>query len=306
MPRPSWSGFLRLSLVSCPITLSPATSEAERVRFNMLNPATGNRIAMQTVDSETREVVKRSETVKGYQVEKGRYVTVTDEELRDLAPESSRVLSLSSFVSRDEVDPLFIDTPYFVYPDKNGEEAYRVITQALANKKQVALGRIVLSSREHPVMLEPFNGGLLMCTLRSQDEVRDADFDFDKAPVDKQMVELAESIIAKMRGQWQPEKFNDTYQDAVRALIETKAKGLPAPKGGSAPEPTNVVDLMAVLKKSLAVAAPAANDYKPKPKRAKAKGDKRQQSMLLPVKGGGQKAASAATEEKPSRRKKAS
>ena len=306
MPRPSWSGFLRLSLVSCPITLSPATSEAERVRFNMLNPATGNRIAMQTVDSETREVVKRSETVKGYQVEKGRYVTVTDEELRDLAPESSRVLSLSSFVSRDEVDPLFIDAPYFVYPDKNGEEAYRVITQALANKKQVALGRIVLSSREHPVMLEPFNGGLLMCTLRSQDEVRDADFDFDNAPADKQMVELAESIIAKMRGKWQPEKFNDTYQDAVRALIETKAKGLPAPKGGSAPEPTNVVDLMAVLKKSLAVAAPAANDSEPNPKRAKAKGDKRQQSMLLPVKGGGQKAASAATEEKPSRRKKAS
>jgi DNA end-binding protein Ku len=143
-----------------------------------------------------------------------------------------------------------------------------------------------------------------MCTLRSQDEVRDADFDLDKGPLDKQMVELAESIIAKMRGKWQPEKFNDTYQDAVRALIETKAKGLPAPKGGSAPEPTNVVDLMAVLKKSLAVAAPAANDAEPKPKRAKAKGDKRQQSMLLPVKGGGQKAATA--EEKPSRRKKAS
>lgn len=306
MPRPSWSGFLRLSLVSCPITLSPATSEAERIRFNMLNPATGNRIAMQTVDSETREIVERSETVKGYQIEKGQYVTVTDEELRDLAPESSRVLSLNSFVSRDEVDPLFVDAPYFVYPDKNGEEAYRVIARALGNKKQVAIGRIVLSSREHPVMLEPFNGGLLMCTLRSQDEVREADFDLDKAAPDKQMVELAESIIAKMRGKWQPEKFNDTYQEAVRALIETKAKGLPAPKGGSVPQPTNVVDLMAVLKKSLAQ-APAANDAEPKaPKRAKAKGDKRQQSMLLPVKGGGQKAPAAAAEEKPSRRKKAS
>src|ERR1700760_307782 len=126
MPRPSWSGFLRLSLVSCPITLSPATSEAERTRFNMLNPATGNRIAMQTVDSETREVVERSDTVKGYQIDKGRYVTVSDEELRDLAPESSKVLSLSSFVNRDEVDPLFVDTPCFVYPDRNGEEAYRV------------------------------------------------------------------------------------------------------------------------------------------------------------------------------------
>src|SRR5690242_3078800 len=156
MPRPSWSGFLRLSLVSCPITLSPATSEAERIRFNMLNPATGNRIAMQTVDSETRDPVERSETVKGYKLDDGRYVTVTDEELADLKPESSKVLTLNSFVSRDEVDPLYVDTAYFVYPEKTGTEAYRVIAQALRNKKRVALGRIVLSQREPPVMLEPF------------------------------------------------------------------------------------------------------------------------------------------------------
>src|SRR6185503_18006260 len=231
MPRPSWSGFLRLSLVSCPIMLSPATSEAERIRFNMLNPATGNRIAMQTVESETRQTVERSETVKGYKLEDGRYVTVTDEELADLKPESSKVLTLTNFVGRDEVDPLYVDGAYFVYPEKTGQEAYRVIAQALKNKKRVALGRIVLSQREHPVMLEPFEDGLLMCTLRSEDEVRDADFDLDKTPLDKDMVSLAESIIEKMKGKWNPEKFNDTYQDAMRALIETKAKGLPAPKG---------------------------------------------------------------------------
>jgi DNA end-binding protein Ku len=256
MPRPSWSGFLRLSLVSCPITLSPATSEAERIRFNMLNPATGNRIAMQTVDSETRDPVERSETVKGYKLDDGRYVTVTDEELADLKPESSKVLTLNSFVSRDEVDPLYVDTAYFVYPEKTGTEAYRVIAQALRNKKRVALGRIVLSQREHPVMLEPFEDGLLMCTLRSEDEVRSADFDLDKTPLDKEMVSLAESIVEKMKGTWNPEKFNDTYQDAVRELIETKAKGLPVPKGTPLTPPSNVVDLMAVLKKSLAATEP--------------------------------------------------
>jgi DNA end-binding protein Ku len=200
MLRPSWSGFLRLSLVSCPIMLSPATSEAERIRFNMLNPATGNRIAMQTVESETRQTVERSETVKGYKLEDGRYVTVTDEELSELKPESSKVLTLTNFVGRDEVDPLYVDTAYFVYPEKSGVEAYRVIAQALRNKKRGALGRIVLSQREHPVMLEPYEDGLLMCTLRSQGEVRSADFDLTQTPLDKEMVGLAESIIEKMKG----------------------------------------------------------------------------------------------------------
>jgi DNA end-binding protein Ku len=218
----------------------------------MLNPATGNRIAMQTVDSETRQPVERSETVKGYKLDDGRYVSVTDEELGDSKPESSKVLTLSNFVGRDEVDPLYVDTPYFVYPEKNGVEAYRVIAQALKNKKRVALGRIVLSQREHPVMLEPFEDGLLMCTLRSEDEVREAEFDLDTTPLDKEMVSLAESIIERMKGNWSPEKFNDAYQDAVRALIETKAKGLPAPKGTPVGPPSNVVDLMSVLKKSLA------------------------------------------------------
>jgi DNA end-binding protein Ku len=152
MPRPTWSGLLKLSLVSCPVYLSPATSEAERIRLNMINPATGNRIAMVTVDSETREPVERSETVKGYQVEKGQYVTLSDDEVKDLNVESSRVIELSSFVERSDVNPLFISEAYFVYPDKHGEEAYRVISEALKNKDRVALGRVVLSTREHPVM----------------------------------------------------------------------------------------------------------------------------------------------------------
>lgn len=308
MPRASWSGMLKLSLVSCPISLSPAVSEAERIRLNMINPETGNRISMQPVDSETREPVERSGLVRGYEVDKGRYVIVTDEELKDLAVESNRVLELTSFVDKDSVDPLFIGDPYFVYPDKAGQEAYRVIAQALENKGRVALGRVVLSTREHPVMLEPFEGGLLMTTLRAADEVRQAEFDFH-GKIDDEMVELAESIIDRFAGKWEASKFHDRYQDALRALIEAKEKKMPAPKARPAPEATNVIDLMAALRKSLnqaggARAEAAKSEAAKKRPARKTKADQRQRSMLLPV-AGGKKPPAEEKAAKPARRRKA-
>jgi DNA end-binding protein Ku len=292
MPRPSWNGQLRLSLVSCPIYLSPATSEADRIRLHMINPETGNRISMRTVDSETGEEIARDRLVKGYEVEKGQYVILEPEEIEALAVESSRVLNLASFIDRAEVDPLYISTPYYVYPDKGGEEAYRVIAQAMANKKRAALGRIVLSTREHPVMVEPFDDGLLMSVLRSPDEVRVADWSFKGGKLDAEMVDLAETIMDRLKGEWQPEEFRDRYQEALRELIEAKQRGTPIRKGAPpAPEPSNVVDLMAVLKRSVAgkgagKEAQTEPAVTAKPKR-RTKVDRRQRSMLLPVEGKG-------------------
>jgi DNA end-binding protein Ku len=288
MPRPSWNGHLRLSLVSCPISLAPATSEAERISLHQINPETGNRVKQRLVDAETGEEVERSGLIRGYEVEKGHYITLTPDELSAIKIESTRILDLTRFVSRSSVDPLYIDAPYFIYPEKSGEEAYRVIAQAMANKKRVALGRIVLSTREHPVMVEPFLDGLLMTTLRAANEVRSAEFNFKDRKLTGEMVEMAETIMDRLVGKWEPASFHDEYQDALRALIEQKRGGRPIGKGAPpVEEPSNVVDLMSVLKRSLSAnrekTAPAPAPARPARAKARGKQDARQGSMLLPI-----------------------
>ena len=156
MPRASWNGFLRLSLVTCPVYLVPATSEAKRVRFNQLNAETGNRVAQQLVDSKTGDPVDRDNIVKGYEYERGRYVTISDDELKDLQIESSKIIDLERFVERDEVDPIYLDTPYYIYPDGElAAETFRVIGQAMAHSNEVGLGSVTISSREGPSSLNP-------------------------------------------------------------------------------------------------------------------------------------------------------
>src|SRR5499427_6774388 len=173
MPRASWSGFLRLSLVSCPVSLVPATTEAKRIRFNQLNAKTGNRVQQQLIDSKTGEVVDRDQIAKGYEYDRGRYVTVTDDELKALQIDSSKIIDLDRFVDRDEVDPVYLDTPYYVYPDGEvAAETFRVIGEAMARKNKVGLGRVTMSNRERLVLVEPKGSGLLMSTLRSAEEVR--------------------------------------------------------------------------------------------------------------------------------------
>src|SRR5258707_281929 len=252
-----WRGYLRLSLVSCPVTLSPATSESSRIRLNQLSKATHNRLRVKMVDEETGEEVDRADIVKGYQIEKGQYVLIDDEDLEEIQIESSKTIDLETFVDADEIDRIYFEKPYYVAPDGEvAAETYQVIARAMQEKGKVGLGRVVLSTREHPVAVEPHGGGLLLTTLRAANEVRPAPA-FADDDVNDEAVSLASMIIEKRSGRFNPKSFHDRYQDALRSLVEAKAKGsklsLPSIRA-----PAKVVDLMEALKRSLAESPEAA------------------------------------------------
>lgn len=252
--RPSWEGHLRLSLVTCPVALYPATSEADTIRFNLINPQTNNRIKMKTVDAGTGEEVSRGDLVKGYQVAKDEYVLLSKEDFESVKLESTRIVDIEKFVPRDSIDRLYWDTPYHLVPSgKTGVEAFAVIREAMKQKRMVAIGRLVMSTRERICAIEIEDDGLLLTTLRTAEEVR-ALSDLS-APVlpkpDAQMLAIAEKIVDQQSGKFDPAEFVDRYEDALRALIDDKRKGKVIKPAKAANDDGKVVDLMAALRSSL-------------------------------------------------------
>ncbi|HLI65395.1 MAG TPA: Ku protein [Caulobacteraceae bacterium] len=251
--RPNWQGHLRLSLVSCPVALYTATSPGGEVHFNMLHKTTKNRIRMIPTDPETGPV-DRDDIVKGYEIDKDRYVVVTDDEIDSVRLESTRTIDIERFVAADEIDRLYWNDPYFLVPDgKMAVEAYTVIREAMRRSKRIALGRLVMHTRERLMAIEPRDKGMLAYSLRSHDEVRDVDAAFDDIPAEKpdpEMIEIASKIIEQQEGPFDPSQFNDRYEDALRALIKKKQKGERIVKTEE-PHGAEVIDLMQALRKSL-------------------------------------------------------
>jgi DNA end-binding protein Ku len=253
-PRAYWKGFLRLSLVTCPIALYPATSEREKIHFHQLNRKTGNRIQYKKVDSDTGREVDRDDIIKAYEKSKGKYIPVEPEELEAVAIESKRTIEIDQFVGRKEIDELYFANPYYIIPDgEAGAQAFTVIRDAIEEEGMVALGRVVFTSREHVIALEARGKGILGVTLRYPYEVRDEKDYFDEISserVTKDMLDLAKHIIKTKTSHFKPDKFEDQYEDALKDLLRKKDKGekIEAPRE---PRSENVVSLMDALRRSV-------------------------------------------------------
>jgi DNA end-binding protein Ku len=323
MPRASWRGFLRLSLVSCPIYLSPATSRTKRLRLHQVWRAapteepedslphrgqeeeyreqmalrgdgagedadqTGDatRITLRPHDPTTGEEVEKAEVVKGYEYSHGQFVIFTAEELKALDVESSKIVDLEKFVPNSDIDPVYFDTPYYLYPDGPiAVEALRVIGAAMAQAGVAGLGRLTLSRRERMVMVEPRGTGMALFTLRAATEVRASQFGSAEDDIDAEMVAISSAIIRQRTGHFDPSTYRDRYQEALQELIEAKMKGL-AVKPRAVSTPPSVLDLMAALKRSLAKEAPATKSRGTSTKSAKANRERRQAALLLPISG---------------------
>jgi len=253
-PRAYWKGYLKLSLVSCPIALYPASSSSERVSFNRINKKTGNRLKQQMVDAETGEPVERDDIARGYEYAKGQYIIVEDDELAKIKIESTHTVDIDSFVPRSEIDDRYLDSPYYIAPtDQVGQEAFSVIRDAMRDKKMVGLARVVLTRREHVVMLEPFEKGLLATTLRYPYEIRgDADYfeDIPDLKLPAEMMKLAAHIVDTKAGHFDPKGFEDHYEKALVELLKSKQAGLPIETVEEKTAP-RVINLMDALKASI-------------------------------------------------------
>lgn len=269
--RPTWQGHLKLSLVTCPVALYTATSSGGDVHFNLINPETNNRIKMVTTDPDTGPI-ERSKLVKGYEVSKGEYILLTQDEINSVKLESTKTIDIERFVPAEDIDRLYWDSPYYLAPDgKLAQEAFAVIRDSMAQAGQIGIGRVVMSTRERIVALEPRGKGILVYTLRTDAEVRQPDEIFDgisDKPADPQMIAIAKKIIEQQEGPFDPSQFVDRYEEALKDLIKAKQKGHKVAKVAE-PEDTNVVDLMAALRASLGGKdAPAKAKAKPAAKAA--------------------------------------
>ena len=299
--RAFWKGYLKLSLVSCPIALYAGTASTERVSFRQINKKTGHRLRQQLVDEVTREVVEGEAKGRGYEYAKNAYIPVDDDELDALAVESKRTIEIDSFVPREQIDERYLDSPYYITPDGQvGQDAFAVIREAMRGKGMVALGRVVLAKRERVIMLQPWDKGLTATTLRYPYEIRDAKEYFDDIPdvkVEPDMLKLAQHILQSKATDFDPSQFVDHYEEAVVEMLNKKQAGLPVSREHAAPRPQNVVNLMDSLRRSIAEEKAASTP--PKKGRKRIEG---QSEMLLPIAGKKGKQATANPAERASAR----
>jgi DNA end-binding protein Ku len=271
-PRPYWKGYLKLSLVSCPVALYPASSRSERIALHQINKQTGHRLRQQMVDEQTGDVVEKEDKGRGYEVGRDQYVPVTEEEIDKISIESTHTIDIESFVPRAEIDERYMDSPYYLAPtDDVGQEAFIVIREAMREKKMVGLGRVVLYRRERILMIEPFDKGLLVTALRYGYEVRDAQPYFEDIPdveLPKEMRQLASHILETKAGHFDPSIFEDRYENALIELLKSKQAGLPAPKETAKKPTARVINLMDALRRSVATEKSSA---KASPKRSAAR-----------------------------------
>jgi DNA end-binding protein Ku len=287
-PRANWKGFLRLSLVTCPVALYPATSESEKISFNQLNRKTGHRIKYSKVDADTGEEVANEDIVKGYKVDTDTFVEITKEELDNVALESTRTIEIDEFVDRTEIDPRYLIRPYYLRPDgKVGHDAFAVIRETIREMDKVAIGRLVLTNREHIIALEAMDKGLIGTLLRYPYEVRDPAEYFDEiqdVKVTKDMLDLARHIVEQKSGSFEPGNFEDQYETALVELINQKRTGQPIrPK--ERPRGENVVDLMEALRQSVGGKLKAEPAAAKKPSKKPRKAAASQKEMLMPIAG---------------------
>jgi DNA end-binding protein Ku len=278
-PRANWKGYLRLSLVSCPIALYPASSLSEKVSFNRINRKTGNRLKQQNVDSETGDVVPREDIARGYEVGKGQYLSVEDEEIDAVQIESTRTIEIDQFVPRSEIDDRYIDSPYYIAPDGQvGQDAFAVIRDTIAKMNMVAIGRVVLTRREHIIALESRGRGLMGLTLRYPYEVRDEKLYFEDIPevkLPKDMLDLATHIVQTKSSHFDPARFEDRYENALVDLLKKKEAGekIEPAKAGPAPQVVNLIDALraSIDAEKKKAPAPSTQARRPAKKRASQK-----------------------------------
>lgn len=261
--RPTWRGHLRLSLVSCPVALYRATTKANDISFHLVNPETNNRVRMIPTDPDSGPV-ERSSLVKGYELAKNRYVLISDEELDNVKLETTHTLDIERFVDVADIDRLFFDDPYILLPtDEAGTEAYTVIRAAMAENGRIALGRVVMHTRERLMAIEPRSKGLVAYTLRMRDEVVNFEKALDFVPDAKpkhEMIDIAVKIIEQLEGKFDPDQFKDRYEESLRELIRMKEKGKEPEIVAPPADTTNVIDLMDALKRSLGKKSPAKSE----------------------------------------------
>jgi DNA end-binding protein Ku len=308
-PRANWKGFLKLSLVTCPVALFPATSETEKVTFNQINKQTGHRIKYTKVDAETGDEVPSEDIIKGYKVDTDTYVTVDKDELENIALESTRTIDIDEFVPRSEIDELYLVRPYYIVPDgKVGHDAYAVIRETIRTMDKVAIARVVLTNREHIIALEARGKGLVGMLLRYPYEIRDENEYFDDiqdVKVTKEMLDLARHIVETKSADFEPDKFEDRYENALVELLNQKRKGEPMRTATKPRDTGNVINLMDALRKSLDNGGNAALPTKGKPaKKSKVTG---QREMLMSISGKGEGKPKSAPKEtkRTSRQRKA-